>query len=98
MAKKVQDDDEPTTPAEKTVNATPPVTRDPLKAVAIETGIPGQYRYLDGDELDASGAFESAVKADGEVIQTHARTMAVGGKHYEHTHEDADGCWVYRQM
>lgn len=26
------------------------------------------------------------------------RTVSIGGKNYEHTHEDDDGVWIYRRM
>ena len=73
-----------------------PVIRDPLKVVGLETTVPGVYTYL--NDADVPGAFETGLDDEGKTIRTHARAIVVGNKHYEHTTEDADGCWIYRQM
>jgi len=65
-------------------DAAPP-KRDALKTIGLETGVAGDHTYVDCPE-----AFEP----DG----AHVRKVLYLGQNYEHTSEDGDGCWIYRQM
>lgn len=79
--------------ADATVDAQPPVKHDPLKSIGVETPVHGVYVYVDTPD-----AFEKFIDADGKTQLAHVRRVVVGGKNYEHTTEDAAGCWIYRQM
>lgn len=46
--------------------------------------------WLEGDVVE----YYVNANADG----TQDRVISVGGKNYEHTHEDLDGVWIYRRM
>jgi hypothetical protein len=95
MAKKTHDDEDDA-PVEKAAAKEKAVKRDPLKVVGLETAVAGEYTYLTDEE--STGAFEEYVAPSGEVQRAHVRSLAHGGKHYEHTREDGDGVWIYRQM
>jgi hypothetical protein len=89
MAKTAKDD-EKVAVAEK---APAPVKRDPFKVIGLESGVPGEYRYV-----EVPAAFEVDRDADGKLINVHVRRILFEGANFEHTAEDGDGCWIYRQM
>lgn len=55
--------------------------RDPTKTIGFESGVHGEYLYI-----DAPAGWE------------RDRSISYSNGHYEHTLDDRDGVWIYRQM
>lgn len=60
------------------------VHHDPLTHFGL--WVSGGVSYIDSEKDPAAHGWQ------------HDRTILYGGTSYEHTHEDADGCWIYKHL